>query len=68
MVELRACLRCAGTDLRMATIGDGLWPGGDETRRWVCRSCGEQGQGIVFEDEEAWRAFARARRPTQRRL
>lgn len=58
-----ACPRCAFLGLRMAGLGDGLWPGGGETgSRLVCPRCDFQGLPVEFDDADAYQKFVQALR------
>jgi hypothetical protein len=55
-VDIRACPRCASQDMNMATLSDGLWPGG-ETLRYVCRACDYQGMPLLFAERADYESF-----------
>jgi hypothetical protein len=54
---VRACPRCASTEVRGPTIADGIWPGGGELQKLVCDECGFQGMMVEFDREEDYLAF-----------
>lgn len=62
-----ACPRCAFLGVRMAGLGDGLWPGGGETGgRFVCPRCDWQGLPVEFDDADAYGKFVEALRAEAR--
>jgi hypothetical protein len=59
--EVVACTRCASRDLRMPGFADGLVPETDNLGEWVCRRCGLRAVPLVFDDKDAYLAFAGTR-------
>jgi hypothetical protein len=62
MATIKACQNCGSRRIRGATVADGGLAGVTDGRRWVCERCGHQGQEMLFEDEDARQAYARAQR------
>lgn len=58
--RIRACLACGSRDLNMMTLADGLAAEGGESLRYVCGTCGWQGQPILFDRAADHQAFVKA--------
>jgi len=56
-MEVIACPKCGSLRIYQATISDGLFPGGGEGMKYVCRECNYQGMPIIFSSEKEYKTF-----------
>ena len=61
MARLKACLRCASTDLAVAGAGDGVHLEGGQLAVLTCRACGLTSAPMEFDDLAAYGRFREER-------
>ncbi len=62
-MKIKACIMCASRNIRSGTISDGVLPGyTDGLVTYVCDDCNHRGIPIVFDSEEEYEKFLKAKR------
>jgi hypothetical protein len=66
IMSITACINCGSQDIRSGTISDGVLPGyTDGLVTYVCNNCNHRGLPIIFDSEEEYEAFLKARMDDQ---
>ena len=61
-MKIEACISCGSRNIRSGTISDGVLPGyTDALATYVCDDCNHQGLPIVFDTEEEYQKFLKAK-------
>jgi hypothetical protein len=61
-LTIKACISCGSRSIRSGTISDGMLPGyTDGLVAYVCDECNHRGIPVIFDSEEEWEKFRKAR-------
>ena len=61
-MKIEACISCGSRNIRSGTISDGVLPGyTDALATYVCDDCNHQGLPVVFDTEEEYQKFLKAK-------
>ncbi|MEE9151760.1 MAG: hypothetical protein V3U20_08025 [Thermoplasmata archaeon] len=68
-MKIEACIFCGSRNIRSGTISDGVLPGyTDGLNTYVCDDCNHQGLPIIFDSEQEYDNFVKARREDKQRV